>query len=306
MLDSDRSLHQGMYFPVWLLEEPESFLHADIAVQLARLLSSTEWLDSIQMLISTHSPIMLAGSRQAEERSRWAIMQDHVVKWQKPVTDVVGADIEEVGRLMGDANFGVYFDASSRSPRVFLEDSRGETRVCFESAGIKVTEALGGISRVKQYLDVIVALGEPLAGETYFVVDSDDGLKSLDRFLAGKKDPDKSSWGRVEVAPKVYVVRLPSGDAVEDLFSEWPTIVDEAINDIYDSAFKLRGSTPTHLSRLVSALRAKDPQDRDAATDIARKHQDVKDLFWKRAAEKGWGFEPRHLKALKGLLPHDV
>ena len=207
--------------------------------------------------------------------------------------------------MMGDANFGVYFDASSRSPRVFLEDSRGQTRVCFESAGIKVTGALGGIGRVKQYLDVIVALGEPLAGETYFVVDSDDGLKNLERFLAGKKDPDKSNWGCVEVAPKVFVVRLPSGSAVEDLFSEWPAVVDEAINDVYDSAFKLRSSMPTHLSRLVSELRAKQPQDRDVATALARRHQDVKDLFWKRAGEASWAFEPRHREAIKNILPHD-
>ncbi|MCG8608180.1 AAA family ATPase, partial [bacterium] len=231
LLDSDRTLHQGMYFPIWLLEEPESFLHADIAVQLSQLLSSDEWLSSIQMLVSTHSAIILAGSRQAPDKCTWAIVKAHALAWQKPVTQVTDTDVENVGQLMGDANFSVYFDAASRSPRVFLEDSRELTRSKFEDCGVAITECLGGTAIVKKYLDVLTALGKTLAGETYFVVDFDKGANSLKRFVeSGTELNVFNGWRKVEVTPRVYLILLPEGCAAESLFSEWDEILDEAID----------------------------------------------------------------------------
>lgn len=46
LLDSDKTLHRGFYYPIWLVEEPESFLHVDIIFKLGYLLCSDIWLDS--------------------------------------------------------------------------------------------------------------------------------------------------------------------------------------------------------------------------------------------------------------------
>ncbi len=302
LLDSDRTLHQGMYFPVWLLEEPESFLHADIALQLARLLSSPEWLDSIQMVISTHSPIVLAASRQEEDRCSWAILEGHEVRWQKGVAAVTDDDILEVGCLMGDANFDVYFNASSRTPRIFLEDSRKRTRSKFEDCGVSVTECLGGVDVIKKYLDVLTALGEPLAGETYFIVDADDGLHNLKRFLNKGKDVGAhEGWRKIEIVPRVFLILLPEPFAVEDLFAEWSRVLDAALDDIYDDSFALRSAVPTELSRVVSDLRRRNPESREDARAILRTHQDVKDRFWTQAND--WRFEAKHITAVQSLMP---
>ena len=86
LLDSDRSLHRGEYHPIWLIEEPESFLHADLIAKLTLELNSEKWLGNIQMMISTHSPILLAGSRIAEEKITWTILENYSIKNNKKVT----------------------------------------------------------------------------------------------------------------------------------------------------------------------------------------------------------------------------
>ena len=123
VLDSDKLLHQGQYYPMWLLEEPESFLHADIAFQIARLLSSDEWLESIQMVISTHSPIILAGSTGNPERTSWVLCDEGQIKSIHNVDKVDQVSIDQVGVMMGDGNFGIYFEAGKSEANYFLEDT---------------------------------------------------------------------------------------------------------------------------------------------------------------------------------------
>ncbi|MGB7792381.1 MAG: AAA family ATPase, partial [Terrimicrobiaceae bacterium] len=158
ILDSDLSLHRGFYVPIWLLEEPESFLHTDIAVKLGDLLASDEWLKSIQMVVSTHSPVILACSRRNAERARWVTLDAHAVAQQKRVDAITDGDIEKVGIMMGDTNFDAYFSASQRGPLFFIEDIRPLTKAKIEEAGIPVTKALEGTSAVKKYVDVFRAV----------------------------------------------------------------------------------------------------------------------------------------------------
>jgi hypothetical protein len=47
---------------VWAVEEPESFLHADLQAQLARALATYASSDRLQILMSTHSPAFLGAA----------------------------------------------------------------------------------------------------------------------------------------------------------------------------------------------------------------------------------------------------
>ena len=112
LLDSDRSLHRGEYHPLWLLEEPESFLHVDLLANLAKQLNSEKWLNNIQMLVSTHSPVLLAGSRVAKDRINWSVLLDRGKLYNKLTTEYTDEEIKEIGKIMGDPNFFAYFLAA--------------------------------------------------------------------------------------------------------------------------------------------------------------------------------------------------
>jgi hypothetical protein len=303
VLDSDRTLHRGMYFPVWLLEEPESFLHADIALQLASLLSSDEWLGQIQMVISTHSPIVLAASRQNADITRWVAFEDHAVLMTYPVSDVDERHVQAVGRMMGDANFDVYFTAAASGPLIFVEDSRPLTQNSFAELGIPLTGTLDGVDHLKKYLAVLPHL-QPLINErAYFIIDSDKGKQSLTATITNARlDADIDGWRKYETSDGVFLVLLPDGSAVEDLFEEWDDELKRAIGDLFDHTFALNKSVPLDLSRVVSALRSKRPQDEAAAKGILRSHQDVKDRFWASVEQRGYAIAPSHAAALRQLL----
>ncbi len=121
LLDSDRSLHRGEYHPIWLLEEPESFLHADLIAKFAAQMNSELWLRNIQMLVSTHSPIILAASRLGEKSIIWNLINEYRLKEGKGVDEWSPEQIEDIGKIMGDANFHVYFNAAKRGPLYLLK-----------------------------------------------------------------------------------------------------------------------------------------------------------------------------------------
>lgn len=179
ILDSDRSLHRGFYVPVWLLEEPESFLHTDIAVKLGNLLASDEWLESIQMVVSTHSPVILASSRKNADRARWITMDAHAVLEQRRVDAITDGDIDTIGKMMGDPNFDAYFTASQRGPLMFIEDSRPLTKTKLEEVGISVTKALEGTSVVKKYIEVFRTVFGIVPHKAFFLLDNDKGVKEF-------------------------------------------------------------------------------------------------------------------------------
>ena len=158
LLDSDRSLHRGEYHSIWLLEEPESFLHADLVFKLGKQLNSRHWLDNIQMIVSTHSPIILASSRLAEGRIQWILLHQHAVEKNKKIEYWSTDEIVDIGSRMGDSNFDVYFNASlTYEDLIFLEDKKDITKEAFTNCGIKITKSLGGVGEVgggKEAVDI--------------------------------------------------------------------------------------------------------------------------------------------------------
>lgn len=301
VLDSDRSLHQGQYYPVWLLEEPESFLHADIAMQIARLLSSDEWLSSIQMLIATHSPIILAGSMQNPDKTSWALCHGAVAPRVHCVEDVDEDTIFEVGNMMGDGNFGVYFEASASDYRVFLEDSRNATAKKFEEAGVPEPIPLNGVSDVERHLRVLVPLSGA-AGVFYFVVDNDSGIKELRKWIdSGKEVYRQSGWRKIDCGGSCFLLLLPEGYAVEHLFDKWSEVLDSAVEDLYDIGRKeLRATSPMDLTRAAGAVRGSAPSDPEEGRKVIAKQGDVKDRFWNVADSAVMAGE--HRDALCALL----
>jgi len=303
ILDSDRSLHRGMYFPMWLLEEPESFLHADIAVQLAKLLNSSEWLANIQMVISTHSPIILAASRQTPERTRWVVFQSHAVELQKSVLEVTDGDIMSVGEMMGDSNFDAYFSASADETRVFLEDSRRLTKDKLVDAGIPVTFGLNGISQVKKYLAVYSSLPEAVNGKVFFLIDNDLGTRELRQYLHRRRDRHEDGFARYPVSDNVFIVLMPSGFRSEDLFDEFDDILEECCDSIYDDQLNFRDQVPLNLTRAVSALRRKErPGNREEAKALIRNEQDVKDMFWERVQQSEYSVADGYRTLLRAIM----
>jgi hypothetical protein len=305
VLDSDRSLHRGMYFPIWLLEEPESFLHGDIAFQLAALLASDEWLKNIQMVISTHSPIMLSASRRNASLASWVVFDQHAVKFHRPATEVDNDTVSQIGTMMGDANFDIYFSVAKRGPLLFIEDSRPATKDCFVSAGIPVTDHLAGITEVKKHLRVLQTLTPYMHDRITFLVDADQGLRELKTILDAAPEPTlRQDWRCFSIADKLRVIVLPEGNAVEDLFDEWPTVLDEALDDLYDAQLQLRQRVPLDLTRAADELRRNQPATREQVLLSLRKAQDVKNRFWARVQQNNCVPAANRIAGLTWLLAH--
>ena len=303
LLDSDKSLHQGMYYPVWLVEEPESFLHADIAFKLGRLLASTEWQSSIQMLISTHSPIILAGSRQNPDTNKWVLLEKHSVTFEREVSNVENNDIEFIGRVMGDANFDVYFTGASGGPLIFIEDSKKQTCESFREADIAVTKGLDGITEVKKFLNVYLSVSEAVVGDAYFIVDGDEGLKLIKSMLSdGEIVLDDTGWKKYRLSDKLFVIVLPDGSAVEDLFEEWDDVLEGILDDILDDSLSIKEKIPARLSQIVVSLRSSPPSDREEAKNKIRNIKDAKDRFWEQLKIHKWKMSKSYVSILSNML----
>lgn len=304
ILDSDLSLHRGFYVPIWLLEEPESFLHTDIAVKLGNLLASDEWLESIQMVVSTHSPVILASSRKNAERARWITMDSHAVSEQKRVDAITDGDIDKIGKMMGDPNFDAYFTASQRGPLMFIEDIRPLTKTKLEEAGISVTRALEGTSAVKKYVEVFRAVSGIVPKKAFFLLDNDKGVKEFGSYLtANTLKAKQGQFSLYALGNEVFLVLLPAAFAVEDLFEEFEDEVEECAKAIYQDDFRLRDIAPMNLTRAASAARARgNLANLDEAKGVIRNQQDVKDRFWAKLAANNYKLNKAHTDSIKTLI----
>lgn len=305
LLDSDRSLHRGFYVPIWLLEEPESFLHADITVKLGNLLASQQWLGSIQMIVSTHSPIILACSRQSPDLATWAILEDHKVNRQVNVNAVTETDIELISRLMGDSNFDAYFTASQKDPLLFIEDKRHLTREKFEEAGLQVTKAFDGTSEAKKYLDVFRTVEGFAAKKAVVMLDNDKGLKEFGSLItANSKIREKNGFMLHGVGSHAYMLLLPVGLAVENLFDEFESTVEECVTKIFDDKYDLRDQVPINLSRVAGIARrsVKDVRTMDDAKALIQNDQDVKDVFWLKVKSSKLQMSSEKISVIQELI----
>lgn len=304
ILDSDLSLHRGFYVPIWLLEEPESFLHTDIAIKLGNLLASNEWLESIQMVVSTHSPVILASSRKNAERARWITMDAHAVSEQKRVDAITDGDIDKIGKMMGDPNFDAYFTASQRGPLMFIEDTRPLTKTKLEEAGISVTKALEGASAVKKYVEVFRTVSGIVPKKAFFLLDNDKGMKEFGTYLTPQTLKAKQGqFSLYALGNEVFIVLLPEGFAVEDLFDEFEDEVEDCAKAIYQDDFSLRKIAPMNLTRAASAARAQgNLANLDEAKSTIRNQQDVKDRFWAKLATNNYKLAQAHAESIKKLI----
>jgi len=305
ILDSDRTLNRGEYHPVWLMEEPESFLHADLLVRLAKQIHSDDWLKNIQMLVSTHSPLLLASSRASSSSVVWNVLKNQEGPEMHKLPDVDNEDISLIGKLMGDPNFLTYFNIAQDQKLIFLEDIKEDVLNAFKNSGIPVTKGLGGIPEVGNYLDVLSATPEFLRSLAYFIVDADHGLKDIERHYKDAKlikEKDGFKKYRVSDLQNAYLVLLPEGTAVEGLFDEYPNHLQECISKIWKKDFSLKSTIPTSLSRVTDKARSTAVSSKAEAIALIRNKQDVKELFWAKVKSEGYKIGATKSTALKDLL----
>lgn len=307
LLDSDKTLHRGFYYPIWLVEEPESFLHADIIFKLGRLLCSDLWLNNIQMLISTHSPLLLATSKANSENITWFTLDKHVLLNSSTVENWTEEQIREIGILMGDPNFDIYFKTAEVDRIIIIEDLKQLTEQKFIEAGINVTQRLNGVTEMKRYFDVLRAIDISMGRNIYMIVDNDDGIgqfrNSLDKgILLNTTD---HGFTKYQFQHNVFLIIFPENYAVEELFDEHDDILENCVNQIFNSDYTYAVSDapiPPNLSRAHAAIRNKESNGIEEAKKLIRNQQDVKDIFWKEVEDKKLKISEKYELELKSLI----
>ncbi|MFH0755907.1 MAG: AAA family ATPase [Bacteroidota bacterium] len=291
LLDSDRTLHRGFYYPIWLIEEPESFLHADIIFKLGNYLCSDEWLSNIQMLASTHSPLLLATSKQNSKLINWCFLKDNQIEKQDSVENWDQENIKKIGIVMGDPNFDIYFSTASRGNIIVLEDSREITFQKFRESGIDVTLRLKGVSDQRRYFDVLRAVDISLGRKIYFLVDNDDGIKDFKNVLEKEQILNTSEKGFIKYRfeNNIYIILFPENYAAEELFDEHRSILESCANQIFNADFThaaTDSNIPPNLTRAHAHIRNKTVNGLEDAINLIRNQQDVKDTFWNEVTTK--------------------
>lgn len=302
ILDSDKSLHTGEYYPVWLLEEPESFLHADIATQLGALLNSHEWLESIQMIISTHSPLILAPSQQNISKTSWIVLENHIVKSNWVLDALNEDDIQSIGTLLGDPNFALYFELASTNKKIYIEDSKKITKEKFIEAGIPVTKGVQGTSDIERLLIVLTALPELISGDTYVILDNDKGISKFQKYLTNEIEK-KEECTSYEVVEGLYIIALPENTAAEHLFNEYDSLLEEKTKLIFDDNLNMQMNVPSELVRAAATIKGKHkPSTFEEAKALLQNEQEIKDIFWNNARTLGYSIQKKYVDAIKYLM----
>lgn len=308
LLDSDRSLHRGEYHPIWLLEEPESFLHADLIIKFSSELNSENWLNNIQMLISTHSPIVLAISRMGEKKITWNLIQDTILSIGKNVEKWDEKEIVEIGKIMGDSNFYIYFSVSKKEKIVFIEDKKEIIKNKFEENGIKIEQGLNGTPQVAQYINVFLNSPEMVKKNIYFILDNDNGIQQLKRFIEDIENPIKDIDGfrlyKVKGSTNVFMILLLEDFNVESMFDEYENHLAECIDNLWDTNnnWNIKETIPRELTRVCAGIRSKNISSIEEGKRIIRNEQDVKELFWKMVDENGWKLNANYVEKIKKLI----
>ncbi len=306
LLDSDKSLHRGFYHPIWLLEEPESFLHAEIISKLGNLLNSKLWLGNIQMIISSHSPILLATSKQSASMVIWNLLKNYEIKKSAPVNEWTNEEIDEVGVIMGDPNFKIYFEASLKSDIIFIEDKRPQTKDKFIESGINVTKALNGASELRRYFDVLRSIDFVQSNNSYFFIDNDDGVREFNNVIENENfdRTTVSGFKKYTFNGKVSLIVFPENYAVEDLFNEFDSFLESCANQLFSNDYSVAttNNIPANFSRVHAQIRNKNSDGLETAKLLIKKHQDIKDAFWEKITSEGWTICPRYIKEINSLM----
>ncbi len=301
LLDSDKTIHRGFYYPIWLLEEPESFLHADIIIKLGSLLNSSEWLNNIQVLASTHSPVLLATSKKSENIATWSLMQDHALVKSKIAESWDASEIAEIGTLMGDSNFDIYFEISKNETLIIIEDSKDITFQCFKDSGIGVTNKANGMPDIKRHLLVLNSIKLP-DKKFIFIVDGDKGVDDIKSFISDEKCIwTKNDFKIFNSEKNAYILVLPQNRASEFLFSEYDTHLEKVVELIFDDDFNLKSTIPLEYTRTVASIKGKRAfplESLQKAKEFIQNEQEVKDIFWKSVKDNKYKIEEKFVKTI--------
>jgi len=258
------------------------------------------------MVISTHSPVLLAGSRIGEEKIIWSVLSERGMHFNKLTTEYSDDEIKEIGKLMGDPNFLAYFLAAQNEPLIFIEDGKSITVEKYISAGISVTKGLRGVSEISRFLEVFQSTPFIINNKIYFIIDSDKGKSEFSRFYDSQK-ADKSKGGflrfKVKNSENIYLIFLPDDFAAESLFLEFNNHLEECISKIWDTTTWERNQlVPANLSSLGTLCRRSTVTTKDEAISLIKNHEDVKSLFWEKVKKFDYKINQAYISALKYLL----
>ena len=304
LLDSDRTLHRGEYHPLWLLEEPESFLHVDLLAGLAKQLNSEKWLTNIQMVVSTHSPVLLAGSRVAEEKVTWCVLSDVCEGFNKTTNRFTEDEIKTIGNIMGDPNFFAYFLAAKDESLIFIEDSKALTLQKYADAGVSVTKGLEGVPEIIKFLGVFLSAPFVVSNKVFFIIDADKGKSQFARFY-DENNVEATINGftmfRVKSSEKIFLIFLPEGLACEGLFEEFNNHLDDCIDKLWNDKWEPK-DPPISLAGVAAKIRIKKINNRAEAIELIKNEGDVKDNFWKKVEDFDYNINNTHVESLKALM----
>lgn len=308
ILDSDKTAHHGFHQPIWLVEEPETFLHADIALKLGQMLTSEEWLSNIQILATTHSPLMLAASNQNAKNCSWTLIKNFNCAFEKTVDNITREEISEISNEIGDANLDIYLDTSSNIEQVIIEDSREETEKAYERSGIHVTRRLNGSGEIKKLLDVTIKLNFPPRKKITIILDQDNGIKDIKKYLTTEtKIKSVLDFELHKIADNIYIILLPNNEAAEDLFEEYDDLLGEMADKLFDDNYFHATSNPVaaELTRAHAAVRNRIAGSKQEAKRLLTKEQDIKDIFWKSVKAYKYKISAEKAEVLKEFLEYN-
>jgi len=300
-------LHRGFYHPIWLIEEPESFLHADIIFKLGFLLASNKWLDNIQMLVSTHSPLLLATTKSNDQNINWYHLNNHGIVNQGLVSNWKDDQIKEIGILMGDPNFDIYFRTAETEILVLLEDSKEITRNRLIESGVPVSHKLNGATEQRRYFNVFRSLNISNGRNSYFLVDNDKGIKEFKSAINQGEliQTTHSGFSKYKYNFGVHIIVFPVGFAVEELFSEHDEVLESCVNQIFNHDYTkaaVENNIPANLTRAHAQIRNKTFKGLDDAKNGIRNLRDVKDIFWDKVETENWKIYEDYAKELMELI----
>jgi hypothetical protein len=159
---------------------------------------------------------------------------------------------------------------------------------------------------IGKMLAIYEVVPESLKSVSYFIIDSDKGKQSikkyLDRAICICTEEGFKKYNISGLPTHVYIISLPDGEAMEDLFDEYMPHVTKCVYDIWAPDFSLNAQIPTNLSRCASQARTAHITDERSATDLIKNMQDTKDIFWAQKDAQGYKINASKLLAMKKLL----
>jgi AAA15 family ATPase/GTPase len=308
VLASDKSLARNKQSNnVWLLEEPESFLHADAIIKLSKDLTSKEWLENIQMCITTHSGLLLSSSVNPNVDILWNILNKHrLISSIKP-KEIEEKKLEDIGNFMGDRNFDVYF--YSNLSKVFIEDSGKTINEKYAEEGID-TKGLAGTPEVLRYLrglDVVTAGGLGRLMNTKFIIDGDEGKQEVKDYIKeGYKKSMENGFIKYSHPNGSLLVTLPEGETSENLFDEYSQFLIDSAHLICSDDLKLKSTIVNYLVHSYNRLQHRHGSNpcnnlEEVMIEIS-KDNFAKAEFWRRVKDNNYKISKTKIATIKKLL----